>query len=294
MGDSKPSVSVIVPAFNAERHISETLDSVAGQIYKQWECIVVNDGSTDDTSEIIRQRVEKDKRFIGITIPNSGVSKARNTGITVANGEYILPLDADDLLDKAHLETVMGIFRENASVRLVYTAVVKFGVETGKFDLGTFDYPTLLRHNMMQGTVYKKEDFLKVGGYRENMVDGLEDWDFWIALMEDFTKDEVVRIQEPLFFYRTAPGSRADMLSKGQRFNKMMDNLILNNFHIYQEYYPDIFKRVVEYDFNRKMLEKLPVRLTARILIYLSHFKNRYFANNKNISTFPGEFPGKR
>jgi glycosyltransferase involved in cell wall biosynthesis len=294
MGDSNALVSVIVPAFNAERYISETLDSISGQLYQDWECVIVNDGSTDNTAEIIRQYVEKDKRFIGITIPNSGVSKARNTGIGAAKGKYILPLDADDLLDKAHLEKVMAVFRRNASVRLVYTAVLKFGVETGKFDLGSFDYPTLLRHNMMQGTVYKKEDFIKVGGYRENMVDGLEDWDFWIALMEDFTGEDVVRIQEPLFFYRTTPGSRADMLSKGQRFNKMTDNLILNNFHIYQKYYPDIFKRVVEYDFNRTMLEKLPVRLTARILIYLSNFKNRYFANHKNISTFPGEFPGKR
>jgi glycosyltransferase involved in cell wall biosynthesis len=278
VNDPETLISIIVPAYNKGPYIAETLDSLLAQTYPSWECIIVNDGSTDNTQGIIDDYEKKDGRFRSLAIPNSGVSKARNTAIREAKGAYILPLDADDLLEKTHLKKVMEVFKTNGSVRLVYTAVWQFGEENGLFELGPFDYPTLLWNNMMHGTVYKKADFERTGGYRENMVHGLEDWDFWIALMEDFTPEEVVKIEEPLFLYRTAPGSRGGTLVKDRQFSKMADNLVLNNFRIYQKYYPDIFNRVVKSDFDRVMLSKAPVKLLVRALVGLSSFKKKLFS----------------
>jgi glycosyltransferase involved in cell wall biosynthesis len=278
MDDPKPLISIIVPSYNKDQYIAETLDSLLAQIYPYWECIVINDGSTDNTQEIIDEYVKKDNRIKSTTIPNSGVSKARNTGIRRAKAEFILPLDADDLLERTHLEKVMGVFIAKGSVRLVYTGVSLFGRENRPYDLAPFDYPTLLWNNMMHGTVYKKVDFERVGGYRENMVHGLEDWDLWIALMEDFTKEEVVKIEEPLFLYRAVAGARGGMLEKDQRLSKMADNLILNNFRIYQKYYPDIFNRVVRSDFDRNMLSKRPVKFLVSILVGLSSVRKRLFS----------------
>jgi glycosyltransferase involved in cell wall biosynthesis len=278
VNDPGSLISIVVPAYNKGLYIAETLDCLLAQLYSSWECIIVNDGSTDNTQGIIDEYLKKDNRFRNITIPNSGVSRARNTGIREAKGEYILPLDADDLLEKTHLKKVMEVFKQNGAVRLVYTGVRQFGEENRLFELGPFDYPTLLWNNMLHGTVYKKADFERTGGYRENMVHGLEDWDFWIALMEDFKKEEVVKIEEPLFLYRTAPGARGSTMVKEQQFSRMADNMVLNNFRIYQKYYPDIFNRVVKSDFDRVMLSKGPVKWLVRALVGLSSFREKLFS----------------
>lgn len=92
----KDLISIIIPAYNAEKMIRYTLDSVEEQRYRKLEIIVVNDGSKDNTSEIAKEYAEMDKRIKVIDIPNGGVSNARNTGLENANGEYIMFLDSDD------------------------------------------------------------------------------------------------------------------------------------------------------------------------------------------------------
>lgn len=91
-------VSVIVPSYNYGHFISETLDSVLKQTHKNWECIIIDDGSTDNTREIVQKYVKRDCRFKYIYQKNKGLAGARNTGILNASGEYIQLLDADDLL----------------------------------------------------------------------------------------------------------------------------------------------------------------------------------------------------
>lgn len=91
-------VSVIVPSYNYGHLISETLDSVLSQTYKDWECIIVDDGSTDNTRQVVEKYLKRDGRFKYIHQKNKGLAGARNSGILNASGEYIQLLDADDLL----------------------------------------------------------------------------------------------------------------------------------------------------------------------------------------------------
>ena len=100
-------ISVIIPVYNAERFVAQTLDSVLEQTYENWEAILVNDGSTDNSLDILQKYAQKDARFKIIDKKNGGVSAARNDGLKKAAGEYITFLDADDLWYPQFLEFML-------------------------------------------------------------------------------------------------------------------------------------------------------------------------------------------
>ena len=91
-----PAVSIIVPIFNTEQYLSRCLDSIESQTFNDWECILINDGSTDKSENICNEYANKDSRFKVINQKNSGVSAARNAGLDVAKGEWIGFVDSDD------------------------------------------------------------------------------------------------------------------------------------------------------------------------------------------------------
>ena len=102
-----PLISVVIPAYNAGQFLDETLESILSQTYENWECIIVNDGSTDKTESIAKKWCEKDARFRYFYKENSGASDTRNLGIKEARGEYIAFLDADDLYMPNFLEVCL-------------------------------------------------------------------------------------------------------------------------------------------------------------------------------------------
>src|SRR5215831_15925290 len=104
INDVPPLVSVIVPAYNYGSLIGETLDSLRNQTYNNWECWVIDDGSTDNTSEVVRVYCKSDPRIKYLPQMNSGPSVARNNGIRHSRGSYLQFLDADDLLEKRKIE----------------------------------------------------------------------------------------------------------------------------------------------------------------------------------------------
>lgn len=121
-----PKVSVVIPVYNAERHLRQCIDSVTAQSFKDIEVICVDDGSTDGSPEILKEVAERDGRVSVLTRANGGVSMARNTGLDAASGEYVLFLDADDFSDPTMIDEILtrceaddaeiGIFK----VRYVY------------------------------------------------------------------------------------------------------------------------------------------------------------------------------
>ena len=114
--------SVIMPAYNCEKYIAEAIESVIKQTYKNWELIIVNDASTDDTEKIIKSYQEKDKRIKLISLTeNQGVANARNTAIQNAKGRYIAFLDADDIWQKNKLQKQIQILN-NSNTDISYTA----------------------------------------------------------------------------------------------------------------------------------------------------------------------------
>jgi glycosyltransferase involved in cell wall biosynthesis len=115
-------VSVVVPAFNAARTIGETLDSVLAQTYKNLEVLVVDDGSTDATSSIVRDYARRDPRVMLVNKPNAGVASARNYGLAVCHGDYVAPIDADDVWHPTKIEKQMAIMLNGGpDLGLVYT-----------------------------------------------------------------------------------------------------------------------------------------------------------------------------
>jgi glycosyltransferase involved in cell wall biosynthesis len=114
-------VTVIVPAYNAQGTIAHTLQSACGQTYRSLEIIVVDDGSTDDTAAIARESARHDARVRLIQQPNSGVAAARNRALSLAQGKYIAPLDADDLWHPTKIAKQVARFQERPHAGLVYT-----------------------------------------------------------------------------------------------------------------------------------------------------------------------------
>lgn len=204
-------VSIIVPCFNLGEYLSETLDSVINQTFENWECIIVDDGSSDNTAEIAKKYTGKDSRMKYFYKENQGVSIARNFGISKSQGKYILPLDADDLIRNTYVEKAAQKLEEDPSLSLVYCNADFFGKKNGPFVLADYSYERLLYSNIIFCTaMYRKDDFLKTTGYSSDMNGGLEDWEFWINLLKNNGK--VHRIQETLFLYRIRGASRSTKL----------------------------------------------------------------------------------
>ena len=108
-----PKISVIVPVYNTEKYIGRCIESILNQSYKELEVIVINDGSSDGSAEIIRKYAEDDSRIIFIDNKNCGVSESRNIGIRNAKGEYIQFVDSDDFIDENMLKDTLQLLEEN-------------------------------------------------------------------------------------------------------------------------------------------------------------------------------------
>ena len=208
MEKQKPLVSVITPCYNAGQFIAETLDSVIAQTYTNWECIVVNDGSVDNSEKVVLDYSKRDSRIKYLSQENQGPSVARNNGISISMGEYILPLDADDLIDSTYMEKAMKHFELYPKTKLVYSRADKFGQESGEWKLPKYSYDMLIRSNCIFATAFfKRKDFDAVVGYNPDMKTGLEDYELWLELLRP--NDIVYQIDEILFHYRIRNVSRS-------------------------------------------------------------------------------------
>jgi glycosyltransferase involved in cell wall biosynthesis len=135
-------VTVIIPVYNYEKYIGKAIENVLGQTYSNIECIVVDDGSTDRTKNIIKDYCKKDKRVKYIYQKNCGASKARNTGIKDAKGEIIQFLDADDLMEKTKIEYQVQIFKKMPYVDIVYGNYKYFKESLNEIDKSENNYDT--------------------------------------------------------------------------------------------------------------------------------------------------------
>jgi glycosyltransferase involved in cell wall biosynthesis len=195
------SVSVVVPCYNQAKYLDLCLNSILKQTYNNWECIIINDGSTDNTIEIAKSWITKDNRFRLINQINKGLSKARNIGIKSAKGEFILPLDSDDYISDNYIEECITSFNQNKTIKLVYGKGEKFGAENGPWTLQNYSFKKLLNSNMIFcAGMFRKADWFLTGGYDESLLNGWEDWEFWINLLKD--GGNVEQSNNCTFYYR--------------------------------------------------------------------------------------------
>jgi len=193
-----PKVSVIIPCFNHGQYIDKAVDSVLAQTFQDFEIIIVNDGSTDNyTNELLDNYIKPKIKVI--KTENTGPSSARNTGIENALGEYILPLDADDYIDKEYLIKAVRVLESDKNIRIIYCLAEKFGKVNEKWYLPNFSITEIyLRNCIFSSGLFRKADWLKVKGYAADMIYGYEDWDFWLSILG--IDGKVFRIPEVLFF----------------------------------------------------------------------------------------------
>ena len=212
----KTILSIIVPCYNQAQYLDEALQSVLEQTYQDWECVVVNDGSLDNTEEIANVWLEKDSRFKYLYKENGGLSSARNAGIATAVGAFILPLDADDKIANNYTALAINEFKNDLSLKIVYCISEKFGEERGIWPLKPFTIKALALQNMIFcSSVFKKEDWVKVSGYDTNMLYGYEDWEFWIAILKN--GGGVKQLDVIGFYYRMKSNSMVQLLNHEKR-----------------------------------------------------------------------------
>lgn len=212
----KTTVSIIVPCYNQAQYLDECLQSVLEQTLQDWECIIVNDGSQDDTDNTVKKWVTKDSRFNYVCKPNGGLSSARNYGISLAKGTFILPLDADDKIANQYIEFAIQEFKKDVSLKVVYCKAEKFGSKNGPWNLPVFSLLNLAKDNMIFcSALFKKSDWQLVGGYDVKMIYGWEDWEFWIALLK--SGGNVKQLDYIGFYYRVKDISMVKELNLQKR-----------------------------------------------------------------------------
>lgn len=189
MNNQKKLISVVIPAYNVARYIKQSLFSVMSQTYKEFEIIIVNDGSTDNTGEILAEYAKKDSRITIITQDNKGLAAARNTGLRNAKSEYICIFDSDDIMLPDKLLKQYKFLESHPEYDITYSDLYHF--IDGKKSiyhhpmraLSDPQYNSLLYGNVINpNTVFFRSSvFEQYGGFDESFRSA-EDWEFWLNL----------------------------------------------------------------------------------------------------------------
>lgn len=227
-------VSVVIPCWNQAAYLPEAVESVIAQTYTDWEIIIVNDGSPDNTSEVAQSLIRRHPEHLIRLIEksNGGASDARNAGIQFAQGSCILPLDGDDMIAPEFLARTVALLEQRPEIGVAYTDWVYFGARNGRRNALEYDFTRLCtKENLFTCTaLYRKQAWVAAGGYNRNMTHGVEDWDFWISCGEQGFKGQ--RIPEPLFFYRAKAEGRNQAVLP--HLPVMFARIILNHPKLYR------------------------------------------------------------
>jgi glycosyltransferase involved in cell wall biosynthesis len=241
-------ISVVIPAYNAEKYIAQTLACVLQQTYFNIEIIVGNDGSTDSTLEIVKQFQSKDGRIVIDNHENLGISKNVNRLVKMAKGEIIVRIDADDLMTIDRVEKQVHYLKEHPEIDFVSCDAEFLNEKSQAFGYQSFtgfnsieDNQKALASNELviaaqSGLTTRKSAFLAVGGYDEDVIYA-EDLDLFTRMIENGSS--LIIIREPLLKYRLHTNS-AVANSKNLLRNQMYVELIQINLRRRRQGLPKI------------------------------------------------------
>ena len=224
-----PQVSIITPCYNASRYISQTIESVLSQTYTDWEMIIIDDGSKDNSDAIIQKYVEQDSRIILIKQPNGGSANARNHGIREAKGRYIALLDADDLWLPDFLEKQLAFMKEKNAI-CVYSSYKRIDENSNEILKPLICRP-FVNYKKMQitnfiGCLTGLYDSSKYGKkyLDENLKSIRDDYAYWLEIVK--LENAAYGNQEVLACYRVIKNS-----TTGNKFK-----LVKKQFWFYRNY----------------------------------------------------------
>ncbi len=226
-------VSIIIPCFNDTDYIQQSVQSAFDQTFENKEIIVVDDGSNEETKAVLKTL--EPKITLLITQENKGPSAARNTGIANATGEFILVLDSDDYFETSFCEKAIEIFQKDSNIKMVtcYARWFWNNINFQIFKPAGGELKNFLLSNSSLGTIFLKKNWKEVGGYDEMMVNGFEDWEFYIRLHSNGGKTEV--IPEVLFHYRKKKKSRTTTANEN-RYD-LLEYIFTKHAKIYKEHF---------------------------------------------------------
>jgi glycosyltransferase involved in cell wall biosynthesis len=245
MGDSSTRdslVSVIIPVYNGSAYITDTLRSVQQQTHQHWECIVIDDGSTDDTAEVVRGWIASDARFAYFHQSNKGLSGARNSGLIQAHGQYIQFLDADDVLLPRKLEKQLaGLNDRDPGESVISYTDYKAGRHRNIYEESDYYvYSGFYTDNYLEELISRWEATLSIPphcflfsadlfgekGIRfDTQLPNHEDFECWLNIFR--LRPRVSYVAEKMCIYRITDGSMSkNMKSMGEGFLQALDKHI--------------------------------------------------------------------
>lgn len=254
-----PCVSIIIPCYNSGKYIRETVASIEQQTFKDYEIIIIDDGSDDEATLQSLKELEKHDKLTILHQQNSGPAIARNFGIDKAQGDYIVFLDADDIIREDTLNICIKKFEERNETDVVYGNCMWFGEKDGLKKQSDFNIVRMLRSNdTALCSMIKKDSFIRAGGFDENLsMKGIEDWDLWLSMAEQ--NMNFVYVDELLFNIRVSSGSRTFEVA-----NKNLDETVE---YIYKKHSVLMSKAFLElYHENKNLKNTIDFKIGQTLL----------------------------
>jgi glycosyltransferase involved in cell wall biosynthesis len=235
---SAPRVSVIVPVYDTGAPLARALRSLDEQTYRDFEVVVVDDGSTDSQT---RALLDAAGRRPGVSVhrtENRGPAHARNLAAERARGSYLLPLDADDWLAAAFLARTVPLLDADPELGVVHTWVGLVGRHHGIWRTGPFALPDILsRCTVHVSSLFRREIWTQVGGFDPRFVESCEDWDFWLGAVERGWGGRCV--PEVLVYYRRTTAGREFRSRAPGISTTLMRNLVAKHRTLYTAHVED-------------------------------------------------------
>jgi glycosyltransferase involved in cell wall biosynthesis len=282
MKSNKPLISVIICNYNYGRYIAQAIESALAQTYPNIELIIIDDGSTDNSRQVIDKYVKKNPEIRFIKQTNHGLAFSRNIGLDAARGDYIVFLDSDDILSEEYVQSFYKTLYTK-SVDIVYGDIEHIdsqslpdGVE-GIFPEFSLD-ELLVRNYINASAMVRKSAIgdLRFDGELRQLGLTHEDWDFWLGLAlkgAKFAKNN----QEKLL-YRVHGGSMVnygDLIKQGEQFVKVYEHLVKKYSQKYPKIFQDIWRKATRY-------YQIETYRTAQKAAQITDYNEAEIANLKN------------
>ncbi len=276
-----PKISVIVPCYNQGIFLDTALKSVLNQSLQEWECIVVDDGSIDNSVDVAKSYVEKDRRFRYTYQENAGPSAARNKGVSLSSAPLIFFLDGDNLIHSEMLEIGVEYMERHQECTLFYTRANYFGTRQGEFVLRYTSYKDLLVENSIDcACIVRRKDFIRIGGFDENLK-GYEDWEFFIRLL--YHNDTVYQCPRFLFLYRKTDEHNNVSFHACSHCDEITMYIYRKHIDKYEEYFGTPIHVTQEYHRLAKELDGIlssKTYMVGKWILFPWTFLKRFWAKN--------------
>lgn len=259
----KPLVSIITSYYNSDKYLLQTINCVLNQTFQSWEWIIVDDGSTDKKAVEYLEEVKKiDSRIRIYHKENEGLAKGRDYAIKYATTQYILPLDADDLIEPTYIETLYWTLETNKNAAWAFTNSVGFGKYIYLSDI-KFDSEKMKKENHITATsLIRKEKILELGGYGQAQRYVNEDWHLWLRMLAN--NQFPVQVGYYGFWYRRQPNS---LLSEINDSQKKENELRLRDLKIEADKITQKIEPIFYPKEENKILEKNKIKISEEIEI---------------------------